>query len=107
MLARLRPYIRYYYSNATGEDMAPFPVTLFVVDNDEVEETYVRTASQMNLMTLPILVSSTHTLTRRGLLGRSWRPLWQAKSPRLALGRLRAYGWDSLRHRVRPIGGDT
>ena len=112
VLARLRPYIRYYHSNAPGEDMAPFPVTLFVVDNEEVEETYVRTASQMNLMTVPILVSSADTLTRRGLLGRSWRPLWQSKSPRLALSGLRAYGWDSLRHRVRPIGdrpigGDT
>ena len=38
--------------------MAPFPVTLFVVDNEEVEETYARTASRMNLMTLPILVSA-------------------------------------------------
>ena len=105
VLARLRPYIRYYHSNAPGEDMAPFPVTLFVVDNEEVEETYVRTASHMNLMTVPILVSSADTLTRWGLLGRSWRPLWESRSPRrLALGGLRAYGWDSLRHRVRPIG---
>ena len=107
VLARLNPYIRYYHSNAPGEDMAPFPVTLFVVANEEVEETYVRTASQMNLMTVPILVSSADTLTRRGLLGRSWRPLWESRSPRLALSGLRAYGWDSLRHRVRPIGGDT
>ena len=107
VLARLNPYIRYYHSNAPGEDMAPFPVTLFVVASEEVEETYVRTASQMNLMTLPILVSSADTLALRGLLGRSWRPLWESRSPRLALSGLRAYGWDSLRHRVRPIGGSS
>ena len=107
VLARLRPYTRYYHSNAPEADMALFPVTLFVVDNEEVEETYARMASRMNLMTLPILVSCADTLTRRGLLGRSWRPLWQAKSPRLALSGLRAYQWDSLRHRMRPIEGDT
>ena len=39
VLARLRPYTRYYHSNAPGEDMVPFPTTLFVVDNKEVEET--------------------------------------------------------------------
>ena len=61
----------------------------------------------MNLMTLPILVSSADTLTRRGLLGRSWRPLWESRSPRLALSGLRAYQWDSLRHRMRPIEGVT
>ena len=87
--------------------MAPFPVTLFVVDNEEVEETYVRTAARMNLMTLPILVSCPPVLTRRGLLGRSWRPLWESRSPRLALRGLSAYGWDSLRHRMRPIEGAT
>ena len=62
--------------------MAPFPVTLFVVDNEEVEETYARTASRMKLMTLPILVSCLPVLTRRGLLGRSWRPLWESRAPR-------------------------
>ena len=39
VLARLRPYTRYYHSNAPGEDMAPLPTTLFVVDNEEVEAT--------------------------------------------------------------------
>ena len=107
VLARLRPYTRYYHSNAPEEDMAPFPVTLFVVDNEEVEETYVRTASRMNLMTLPILVSCPPVLTRRGLLERSWRPLWESRSPRLALSGLRGYQWDSLRHRMRPIEGVT
>ena len=105
VLARLRPYTRYYWSNAPEEDMAPFPVTLFVVDNEEVEETYARTASRMNLMTLPILVSCPPVLTRRGLLGRSWRPLWESRSARLALRGLSAYGWDPLRHRMRPIEG--
>ena len=107
VLARLGPYTRYYHSNAPEADMAPFPITLFVVDSEEVEETYARTASQMNLMTLPILVSSADTLTRRGLLERSWRPLWESRSPRLALSGLRAYQWDSLRHRMRPIEGAT
>ena len=107
VLARLRPYTRYYWSNAPEEDMAPFPVTLFVVDNEEVEETYARTASRMNLMTLPILVSCPPELTRRGLLGRSWRPLWESRSARLAPRGLSAHGWDSLRHRMRPIEGVT
>ena len=107
VLARLRPYTRYYHSNAPEEDMAPFPVTLFVVDNEEVGDTYVRTAARMNLMTLPILVSCPSVLTRRGLLGRSWRPLWESRSARLALRGLSAYGWDSLRHRMRPIEGVT
>ena len=105
VLARLRPYTDYYHSNAPETDMAPFPVTLFVVDNEDVEETYARTASRMNLMTLPILVSSADTLTRNGLLGRSWRPLWESRPRRLALPGLRAYQWDSLRHRMRPIEG--
>jgi len=107
VLARLRPYTDYYHSNAPETDMAPFPVTLFVVDNEEVEETYARTASRMNPMTLPILVSSPDTLTRDGLLGRSWRPLWESRPGRLALSGLRAYQWDSLRHRMRPIEGIT
>ena len=107
VLARLKPYTDYYHSNAPETDMAPFPVTLFVVDNEEVEETYARTASRMNLMTLPVLVSCADTLTRNGLLGRSWRPLWESRPRRLALSGLRAYQWDSLRHRMRPIEGDT
>ena len=107
VLARLRPYTRYYHSSAPEADMAPFPVTMFVVDSEEVEETYVRTAARMNLMTLPILVSCPPVQTRRGLLERSWRPLWQSPSPRLALSGLRAYQWDSLGHRMRPIEGDT
>ena len=43
VLARLRPYTRYYHSNEPGEDQPPYPVTLFVVATEEVEDTYVRT----------------------------------------------------------------
>ncbi len=99
VLARLRPYTSYYWSTEPGEDQPPFPVTLFVVD------TYVRTASQLATMSLPILVSCIPVLSRTGILGKSWRPLWEAESPRLALSGLRAYRWESLYHRMRPVGG--
>ena len=102
VLARLRPYESYYWSPEHKEDQPPFPTTLFVVDTEEVEETYVSTAARMNRMSLPILVSCTPVLSRRGILGESWRPLWEPASPRLALSRLRAYRWDSLYHRMRP-----
>ena len=101
VLARLDPYESYYWSPAPEEDQPPFPTTLFVVD------TYVRTASQLATMSLPILVSCIPVLSRTGILGKSWRPLWEAESPRLALSNLRAYRWDSLYHRMRPVGGDT
>ena len=93
-----RPYTRYYWSNEPGQDQPPFPTTLFVVDGEEVEVTYVNTAARMNLMTLPILVSCSSALSRAGILGRSWRPLWAPESPRLALSELSSYGWDSLYH---------
>ena len=83
LLARLRPYTRYYWSNAPEADMAPFPVTLFVVGNEEVEETYARTAARMNLMTLPILVACPPVLTRRGLLA----------SPGVPCGNRAPRGW--------------
>ena len=70
------------------------------------EDTYVNTAARMNLMTLPILVSCAPALSRNGILGRSWRPLWASESPRLALlPELRTYRWDSLYHRMVPVGG--
>ncbi len=103
--ARLSPYTRYYWSAAPGDDQPPFPTTLFVVDREDVEATYVRTAARMSLMSLPILVSCRPVLSDTGVLGRSWRPLWEPESPRLALSGLGAYGWDALRHRVRPVGG--
>ena len=99
--ARLRPYIRYYRSDAPRDDQPPFPTTLFVVDTEEVAETYASTASRMPAMELPILVSSREILSYRGILGRSWRPLWDGERPPLALRELDAYEWDTLRRRVR------
>ena len=91
VLARLDPYESYYWSPAPKEDQPPFPTTLFVVDTEEIEDTYVRTASQLATMSLPILVSCIPVLLTTGILGKSWRPLWEAESPRLALSNLRAY----------------
>ena len=54
-------------------------------------------------MSLPILVSCTPVLSRRGILGESWRPLWVPSSPRLRLSRLSSYVYDPLYHRMRPI----
>ena len=107
VLARLRPYERYYWSPQHADDQPPFPVTLFVVDTEEVEDTYVSTASPLAVMSLPILVSCIPVLSDTGILGRSWRPLWESDSPRLPLSGLRAYQWDSLYHRMRPrpVGG--
>ena len=84
------------------------PVTLFVVDTEEVESTYVRTAARMSRMSLPIFVSCIPVLSSTGILGRSWRPLWEPDSPRRALSELEPYQWDSLYHRMRhrPVGRD-
>ena len=108
VLARLSPYMSYYWSTEPGEDQPPFPTTLFVVDTEEVEATYVRTAARMSRMSLPILVSCMPVLSNAGILGRSWHPLWEPESPRLAPSGLRAYTWDSLYHRMRPrpVGGN-
>ena len=99
VLARLRPYTSYYWSAAPGEDQPPFPTTLFVV------ATYVSTAARVSLMSLPILVSCWPVLSWTGILGRFWHPLWEPDSPRLALSELSACRWDSLYHRMRPVGG--
>ena len=108
VLARLSPYTSYYWSNEPGDDQPPFPTTLFVVDTEEVEATYVRAAARMSRMSLPIFVSCTPALASTGILGRSWRPLWEPDSPRRALSELSAYQWDSLYHRMRhrPVEGD-
>ena len=108
VIARLSPYTSYYWSNEHKEDQPPFPTTLFVVDSEEVEDTYVRTAARMTLMSLPILVSCIPVLSTEGILGRSWSPLWEPESLRLALSWLSAYQWDSLYHRMRhrPVGGN-
>ncbi len=101
--ARLRPYIRYYRSDAPREDQPPFPTTLFMVETEEVAETYASTASRMTAMSLPILVSSREILSYRGILGRSWSPLWNADSPPLALSELADYGWDTWRRRMQRL----
>ena len=108
VLARLSPYMSYYWSTEPGDDQPPFPVTLFVVDTEEVEATYVRTLARMTRMSLPILVSCRPVLSIAGILGRSWHPLWAQESPRLPLSGLRAYQWDSLYHRMRhrPVEGN-
>ena len=91
VLARLEPYESYYWSPEHKDDQPPFPTTLFVVDTEEVEDTYVRTAARMSRMSLPIFVSCIPALSNTGILGRSWRPLWEPESPRLPLSMLRAY----------------
>ena len=106
VVARLRPYASYYWSTEPREDQPPFPTTLFVVDTEDVEATYVRTAARMSRMSLPILVSCIPVLSTTGTLGRAWRPLWEPESPRLTLSELRAYGWDSLYNRMVPVRGE-
>ncbi len=108
VVARLDPYESYYWSPEHKGDQPPFPVTLFVLGTEEVEDTYVRTAARMNRMSLPILVSCIPVLSDTGILGPSWRPLWEPESPRLPLSSLNAYRWDSLYHRMRhrPVEGD-
>ncbi len=108
VIARLNPYTSYYWSPEPGKDQPPFPVTLFVVDTEDVEATYVRTAARMSRMSLPIFVSCIPALSNTGILGRSWHPLWEPESPWLALSELCFYQWDSLYHRIRhrPVGGN-
>ena len=108
VIARLDPYESYYWSPEHKEDQPPYPVTLFVVDTEEVEETYVHTAALRSRMSLPIFVSCIPVLSNTGILGPSWRPLWEPEFPRLPLSMLRAYQWDSLYHRMRhrPVWGN-
>ena len=107
VMARLSPYESYYHSTEPEEDQPPYPVTLFVVDTEEVEATYVSTAARMTMMTVPVLVSCIPVLSDKGILGTSWRPLWEPESRRLPLSALAAYQWDGLYHRMRhhPVGG--
>ena len=103
VIARLSPYEDYYWSPEHEDDQPPYPVTLFVVDTEEVENTYVSTAAIMSRMSLPILVSCIPVLSTTGILGKSWRPLWESDSPRLLLSALTNYLWDSLYHRMRTV----
>ena len=68
VLARLRPYESYYWSPEHKDDQPPFPTTLFVVDAEEVEDTYVRTAALRSRMSMPILVSCIPVLSTAGIL---------------------------------------
>ena len=102
VMARLDPYEDYYWSNEHKEDLPPYPVTLFVVGTEEVEETYVNTAARMHRMSLPVLVSCIPVLSTTGILGESWCPLWAPSSPRLRLSQLSDYVYDPLYHRMRP-----
>ena len=53
VLARLRPYTSYYWSPEHEDDQPPFPTTLFVVDTEDVEATYLSTAARVSLLSLP------------------------------------------------------
>ena len=108
VIARLSPYEDYYWSPEHKDDQPPVPTTLFVVDTEEVETTYVSTAALRSRMSLPILVSCIPVLSDKGILGKSWRPLWEPESPRLPMSGLNAYQWDRLYHRMRhrPVGRD-
>ena len=63
VIARLDPYESYYWSPEHKDDQPPYPVTLFVVDTEEVADTYVRTAARMSRMSLPIFVSCVPALS--------------------------------------------
>ena len=90
---RLTPYELYYESPFTEGDLPPSPYTLFVVDGEEVAQTYVNTAAGMRLR-LPILVSSVSALAETGFLGPSWDRLWEPDSPRMKLAELAGYAWN-------------
>ena len=76
---RLRPYIRYYRSDTSAEDQPPFPTTLFMVDTEEVAETYASAAFRMPAMSLPILVSSREFCHTGGYWAGSGVPCGMAK----------------------------
>ena len=78
VIARLDPYESYYWSPEHKEDQPPYPVTLFVVDTEEVEDTYVRTAARMSRMSLPIFVSCIPALSHVDVQ-RLCPPKWSGK----------------------------
>ena len=69
VIARRDPYESYYWSPEHKEDQPPYPVTLFVVDTEDVEATYLRTAARMSRMSLPILVSCILLTMGRRIIG--------------------------------------
>ena len=91
VLARLRPYTSYYWSPEHKDDQPPYPVTLFVVDTEEVEDTYVRhrsphepdVAAHLRVLharsvqhgdTWPFMASSVEAWTPPGWPCPSWKP---------------------------------
>ena len=97
---KLGPYERYYDSPFTQGDLPPFPVALFVVDSEKIEERYLTTAAEDKL-SLPILVSCMPELVQNGILGRAWRPLWEPPStPRMSLSELAGYAWRRIDKRM-------
>ena len=97
---RLRPYQAYYTSFDTGGDLPAWPLCLFVVDEEAVADRYVQTACEDKLLWLPILVSSRPELEGAGILGRSWRPLWEPDAPQLTLAEAARYSWNYRQWRM-------
>ena len=107
VIARLDPYESYYWSPEHKEDQPPYPVTLFVVDTEEVEDTYVRTAARMSRMSLPIFVSCIPALSQHGDTGTFMASTMGAGIPTTAAVRTACLPkWDSPYHRMRhrPVG---
>lgn len=97
---RLMRYHEYYISFDTGGDLPTLPFALFVVDEADVADRYVKTARKDRLLQLPILVSSMPELASIGILGRSWHPLWEPDSPTVRLADVAAYAWNRLSRRM-------
>ena len=83
----------------TDGDLSTLPLCLFVVDTEAVADRYVETAEDP-LLRLPILVSSMPELAGVGILGRSWRPLWEPDSPTVRLADVAGYSWNRLSRRM-------
>ena len=89
------PMRSYYWSPEHKEDQPPYPVTLFVVNTEEVEDTYVRTAARMSRMSLPVLVSCIPVLSHRLESWGGHGVHCGSRSLRdCLLSGLRAYHWD-------------
>ena len=93
IVPRLEKYQAYYASDDTRGDLPGLPLCLFVVDTERVAGTYVATARADRLLRLPILVSSIPEMETGGILGQSWRPLWEPDSPRMTLAEAAGYTW--------------
>ena len=107
VLARLRPYTRYYHSNAPrgGHGLVPHH-TIRCGQRGSGGD-----LREDGFPDEPDDAAHPGVIRRHpdpaGAAGAVLAPLWESRSPRLALSGLRAYQWDSLRHRMRPIEGVT